>query len=109
MAFPKHPGTGLPIIPPNTSLSFNLLLVLNLDPCERNYFDNLRANSIKPCFSAFLTQFANYLHSKNLRTQLDDPNLRPRSPDAFLELKHTVEIMTGQIQVLHKQLEEKKT
>ena len=108
MAFPKHPGTGLPIIPPNTSLSFNLPSVLNLDPCERNYFDNLWANSRKPCLPALLTQFANYLHSKNLRVQLDDPNLRPRSLDAFLELKHTVEIMTGQIQELQKQLEEKK-
>ena len=108
MAFPKHPGTGLPIIPPNTSLSFNLPLVLNLDPCERIYFDNLWANSRKSCLPALLTQFANYLHFKNLRIQLHDPNLRPRSLDAFLELKHTVEIMTGQIQELQKQLEEKK-
>ena len=66
MAFPKHPGTGLPLIPPNTSLSFNLPIVLNLDPCERNYFDNLWANSRKPLVPTILTQFANYLHSKNL-------------------------------------------
>ena len=102
MPFPKHPGIGLPIISHKTSLSFNLPLVLNLDPCERYYFDNPWDNSRKPCFPAFLTQFANYLHSKNLRIQLDDPNLRLRSLDAFLELKHTVEIITGQIQDLQK-------
>ena len=107
MAFPKHPGTGLPIIPPNTCLSFNLSSVLNVDPCERNYFDNLRANSKEPSFPAILTQFANYLHSKNLRVQLDDPNLHPRSFDAFLELKNTVEIMTRQLHDLQKQLEVK--
>ena len=89
------------------SLSFNLPSVLNLDPCERNYFNNLWANSRKPIFPTILTQFANYLLSKNLRIQLDDPNLRPRSLDAFLELKNTVEIMTGQLHDLQKQLEVK--
>ena len=108
MAFPKHPGTGLPMIPPNTSLSFNLPLVLNLDPCDQNYFDNLWANSKRPSFPVILTQFANYLHSKNLHIQLDDPNLRSRSLDAFLKLKHIVEIMTGRLQDLQKQLEAKK-
>ena len=107
MAFPKHPGTGLPIIPPNTSLSFNLPSVFNLDPCERNYFDNLWANSRKPLFPTILFQFANYLHSKNLCIQLNDPNLRPRSLDAFLELKNTVEIMTGQLHDLQRQPEVK--
>ena len=108
MVFPNHPGTCLSTIPSNTSLSFNLPSVLNLDPCERNYFDNFWANSKKPSFPAILTQFANYLHSKNLRIQLDDPNLRQRSLDAFLELKHTIEIITGQLQDLQKQLEAKK-
>ena len=60
------------------------------------------------CFPAILTQFANYLHSKNLHIQLDDPNLRSRSLDAFLKLKHIVEIMTGRLQDLQKQLEAKK-
>ena len=46
--------------------------------------------------------------SKNLRIQLDDPNLQPRSLDAFLELKTTVEIMTGQIHDPKKQLEDTK-
>ena len=96
------------MIPSNTSLSFNLPSVFNLDPCERNYFDNLWANSRKPSFPAILTQFASYLHSKILRIQLDDPNLRPRSLDAFLELKNTVEIMTGQLHDLQKQLDLKK-
>ena len=108
MEFFKHPGTGLSLIPPNTSLSFNLPSVLNLDPCERNYFDNLWANSRKSSFPAILTQFANYLHSKNLRIQLNDPNLRPHSLDAFLELKSTVEIMTGQLHDLQSKIELKK-
>ena len=96
----KNGVKGLPIISPNTSLSFNLPLALNLDRCECNYFDNIWANNRKPSFLAILTQFANYLHSKNLRTQLDDPNLRPRSLDAFLEMQHTVKIMAGQLQDL---------
>ena len=81
MAFIKHGVIGLPIVPSNNSLSFNLSLALNLDHCECNYFDNIWANNRKPSFPAILTQFANYLHSKNLRIQLDDPNLRPQFLD----------------------------
>ena len=102
MAFMKHGVIGLRIIPSNTSLLFNLPLALNLDHCERNYFGNIWANNRKPFFPAILTQFANYLHSKNLRIQLDDPNWRPRSLDAFLELKNTVEIMIEEVQDLQK-------
>ena len=89
----KNGVTGLPIISPNTSLSFNLPLALNLDHCERNYFDTIWANNRKPYVPAIFTQFANYLHSKNLRTQLDDQNLRPRPLDALLGMHQIVKIM----------------
>ena len=98
MAFGKNEVTGLSIIPSNTLLSFNLPLALNPDHCERNYFDNIWTNNRKPSFPMILTQFANYLHSKNLKTQLDNPTLRPKPLDAFLEMQQTIKIMIGQQQ-----------
>ena len=62
------------------------------------------AKNWNPSFLAVLTQFANYLHTKNLRTSLNEPNLRPKSLDAFLELQQTIQVMGGTIKDLELQL-----
>ena len=93
-AFPKDPSTNLSIIPPNSSLPFRLPSTLALDRTERLYFDNILANNKNPSLPTIMTSFANYLHRKNLLNKLAKPTLRPQSLDAYLELKHTVEILT---------------
>ena len=50
-----------------------------------------------------MTRFADYLHNKNIQNKLAEPVFRPQSLDAYLELKHTVEIMTQQVQDLEQQ------
>ena len=45
-----------------------------------------------------MTGFVNYLHSKNLQNRLVEPTHRPQSLDAYIELKHTIEIITHQVQ-----------
>ena len=50
-----------------------------------------------------MTGFANYLHRKNLQNKLAESTIRPQSLDAYLELKHTVEILTHQVQELEQQ------
>ena len=101
--FPEDPSTSVPIIPPNSSLSFRLPNALSLDRTERLYFDNIWAINRNPSLPAIMTGFANYLHRKNLQNKLAEPTLRPQSLDAYLELKHTVEILTHQVQELEQQ------
>ena len=50
-----------------------------------------------------MTGFANYLHSKSFQNRLAEPTRRPQSLDAYLELKHTVEILTQQVQEIEQQ------
>ena len=64
-AFPKDPSTNLPIIPPNSSLSFRLPSTLALDRTERLYFDNIWTNNKNPSFPAIMIGFADYLHQEN--------------------------------------------
>ena len=40
---------------------------------------------------------------KTLQNKLAEPTLRPQSLDAYLELKHTVEILTQQVRDLEQQ------
>lgn len=86
-------------------MSFNLPLNLMLDQQERNYVDNLWANNYHPSFPKILTKFCDYLHSKNLKSQMSDPILRPKSLDAFPDLQQTNRILTGEISDLQQQLD----
>ena len=63
---PVDPTTNLPIIPPNSSLSFRLPNALWFDKIERLYFDNIWANNKNLSLPAIITVFANYLHCENL-------------------------------------------
>ena len=100
VGFPVDPSTNLPIIPPNSSFSFWLLNALSLDNTKRLYFDNIWVNNRNPSLPAIMISFANYLHRKNLQNKLAESILRPQSLDAYLKLKHTVEILTHQVQEL---------
>ena len=100
IAFPEVPVTNLPIILPNSSLSFRHPKNMALDRIERLYFDNIWANNRNPSLPAIMTRFADYLHNKNIQNKLAEPVLQPQSLDAYLELKHTVKIMTQQVQDL---------
>lgn len=79
-----------------------------LDPKERNYIDNIWANNRNPTFPKVLTSFSDYLHQKNLKQQLSDPVLKPRSLDAFLELQQTNQILAGEVAELQQQLKQVK-
>ena len=91
--FPEDPSTNVPIIPPNSSLSFRLPNALSLDRTERLYFDNIWAINRNPSLPAIMTGFANYFHRKNLQNKLAEPTLRPEF----------VEILTHQAQELEQQ------
>ena len=103
VAFPIDSSTNLPIIPPNSSLSFRLPNALFLYRTKRLYFDSIWANNRNPSLPAIMIGFANYLRRKNLQNKLAEPILRPQSLDAYLEFKHTVEILTHQVQKLEQQ------
>lgn len=93
----RNQHTGLNIYPPGSPVSFNLPLNLMLDQQERNYVDNLWANNRHPSFPKILTQFCDYLHSKNLKSQMSDPSLRPKSLDTFIDLQQTNQILVGEV------------
>lgn len=86
-------------------MSFNLPLNLMLYQQEWNYIDNLWANNRHPSFPEILTQFCDYLHSKNLKSQMSDPSLRPKSIDAFLDLQQTNQILASKVSDLQQQLD----
>lgn len=104
--FSKNPYTGLNNYPLDSPFSFHIPLHLSLDPQERNYIDNIWANNRNPHFPKILTSFSDYLHHKNLKMQLHEPSLKPKSLDAFLELQQTNLILSGEILDLKPQLEQ---
>lgn len=102
--YPTNPYAGLPNYPAGSPFSFHLPLQLVLDPQKQNFIDNIWANNRNPNFPKILTSFSDYLHHKNLKTQLNEPSLKPKSLNAFLELQQTNQILSGEILDLKQQL-----
>lgn len=107
--FPTNPYTGLPNYPTGSPFSSHLPLQLMLDTQERNFIDNIWAKNRNPNFPKILTSFSDYIHHKNLKTQLNEPSLKPKSLDAFLELQQTNQILSGEILDLKQQLQQVRT